>query len=134
MPLLYQLSYLAVCWRLPICKLPAFCYVQSGEYEDAIREHQHELQLSESVQDVIGAAVANRKIGECYSQLGHYKKALRHQGRHLELARSVDSYVEEQRAHATIGRTYLFQGENSKQSNPDEAQVALHKARESFFK
>ncbi|XP_038076299.1 tonsoku-like protein [Patiria miniata] len=117
-----------------LCNVLGELLSRYGEYEEAIKEHQQELRLSDSLQDVIGAAVANRKIGECYSQLGHFKKALRHQGRHLELARAVESHVEEQRARATIGRTFLFQGESMRQDNPDEAVHALQKARDSFLK
>ena len=80
-----------------------------GKYEEAIHEHETELHLSEALDDSIGAAVGNRKIGECYCELGQYDKALQHQERHLSLAQSCNDDVEEQRAWATIGRTYLFQ-------------------------
>ncbi|XP_022094570.1 tonsoku-like protein [Acanthaster planci] len=117
-----------------LCNVLGELLSRHGEYEEAIKEHQQELRLSESLQDVIGAAVASRKIGECYSQLGHYKKALLYQGRHLELARSVKNHVEEQRAQATIGRTFLIQGESMRQDHPNEAIHVLQKARESFLK
>ncbi|XP_033120305.1 tonsoku-like protein isoform X2 [Anneissia japonica] len=85
--------------------------VTHGEYESALQEHIHELQLSESLKDVIGSAVANRLIGECYCEMGRYTKALKYQQNHLEKARSVNNDVEEQRALATIGRTYLLQSD-----------------------
>lgn len=56
----------------PVCSL----YV-SGDYEAAIREHQQELSLSEVLNDVIGRAVANRKIGECYAEMGNIEAALK---------------------------------------------------------
>lgn len=49
----------------------------SGDYQAAIREHQQELALSEVLNDVIGRAVANRKIGECYAELGNIEAALK---------------------------------------------------------
>lgn len=49
----------------------------SGDYEAAIREHQQELALSEVLNDVIGRAVASRKIGECYAEMGNIEAALK---------------------------------------------------------
>ncbi|XP_071965938.1 tonsoku-like protein [Antedon mediterranea] len=99
-----------------------------GEYEAALEEHFQELQLSESLKDVIGSAVANRRIGECYCEMGLYKKALKYQQNHLEKAQSVDNRVEEQRALATIGRTYLLQSDiyNDKTEALNKAQEAFH--------
>lgn len=48
-----------------------------GDYEAAIGEHQQELSLSEVSNDVIGRAVANRKIGECYAEMGNIAAALK---------------------------------------------------------
>lgn len=48
-----------------------------GDYEAAITEHQQELALSEVLNDVIGRAVANRKIGECYAEMGNIEAALK---------------------------------------------------------
>lgn len=58
----------------------AFFLVLSGDYEAAISEHQEELALSEVLNDVIGRAVANRKIGECYAELGNIEAALKVSG------------------------------------------------------
>uniref|UniRef100_A0A8C4WWZ9 Tonsoku-like protein n=1 Tax=Eptatretus burgeri TaxID=7764 RepID=A0A8C4WWZ9_EPTBU len=80
-------------------------------HEEATEEHRQELRLSEALGDVLGGAVASRKVGECYAALGNYSEALSHQHRHLELARSVGNEVEEQRAWATIGRTHIFRHE-----------------------
>lgn len=49
----------------------------SGDYQAAIGEHQQELSLSEVLNDVIGRAVANRKIGECFAELGNIEAALK---------------------------------------------------------
>lgn len=48
-----------------------------GDYRAAIEEHRQELELSEVLHDVIGSAVANRKIGECYAELGNIEAALK---------------------------------------------------------
>ncbi|KAM9777573.1 tonsoku-like protein [Neosynchiropus ocellatus] len=99
-----------------------------GDYEAAIQEHQQELALSEVSNDVIGRAVANRKIGECFAELGNIDAALKHQRCHLDLARSVRDHAEEQRALATIGRTYLFRYES------DQSKKSLELAEDAFKK
>lgn len=48
-----------------------------GDYKAAISEHRQELALSEALNDVIGRAVANRKIGECYAEMGNFTAALK---------------------------------------------------------
>lgn len=48
-----------------------------GRYAEALREHQHELQLLESVDDPLGCAVAHRKIGERLAELEDYSAALK---------------------------------------------------------
>ncbi|XP_028251309.1 tonsoku-like protein [Parambassis ranga] len=111
-----------------ICNQLGELLSRSGDYEDAIREHQQELALSEVLNDVIGRAVANRKIGECYAEMGNTDAALKHQHRHLDLARSVRDHAEEQRALATIGRTYLFRYES------DQSRTSLEQAEEAFRK
>nr|XP_025727141.1 tonsoku-like protein [Callorhinus ursinus] len=78
-----------------------------GRYAEALREHQHELRLLESVDDPLGCAVAHRKVGERLAELEDYSAALKHQHRYLELAHSLSNHTEVQRAWATIGRTYL---------------------------
>uniref|UniRef100_A0A4W3H2Y2 Tonsoku-like protein n=1 Tax=Callorhinchus milii TaxID=7868 RepID=A0A4W3H2Y2_CALMI len=98
----------------------------AGQFREAADEHRQELQLSESVKDVIGAAVANRRIGECLAEMGSYKNALKHQRTHLSLARSVDNDIEEQRAWATIGRTYLYMHETS------QSRESLSEAEDAF--
>ncbi|XP_077993880.1 tonsoku-like protein [Glandiceps talaboti] len=115
-----------------ICNALGELLSKNGEYEEAIQEHKAELQISESLADVIGAAVANRKIGECYSELNRYDKALKYQNKHLELAESVSNHVEEQRALATIGRTYLCQADSIIDVTKEKA--SLQKAQESFLR
>uniref|UniRef100_A0A673MGC2 Tonsoku-like protein n=1 Tax=Sinocyclocheilus rhinocerous TaxID=307959 RepID=A0A673MGC2_9TELE len=101
-----------------LCNHLGEVYAKTGDYRSAIEEHRQELELSEILHDVIGSAVANRKIGECYAELGNIEAALKHQRLHLNLARSVHDAAEEQRALATIGRTYLFlfDSDNSRDS------------------
>ncbi|XP_006830846.1 PREDICTED: tonsoku-like protein [Chrysochloris asiatica] len=78
-----------------------------GRYAEALEEHRQELQLLESTDDLLGCAVAHRKIGERLAEMEDYSAALKHQHRYLELACSLSNHVEQQRAWATIGRTYL---------------------------
>lgn len=59
---------------------PTLLFLLSGDYEAAVSEHQQELALSEALNDVIGRAVANRKIGECYAELGNIEAALKVSG------------------------------------------------------
>uniref|UniRef100_A0A1A8BW02 NF-kappa-B inhibitor-like protein 2 n=1 Tax=Nothobranchius kadleci TaxID=1051664 RepID=A0A1A8BW02_NOTKA len=100
-----------------ICNQLGELLSRTGDYKAAIREHQQELALSEALKDVIGRAVAHRKIGECYAEMGNIEAALKHQHHHLDLARSVRDHAEEQRALATIGRTYLFCYESDQSKN-----------------
>ncbi|XP_051246488.1 tonsoku-like protein isoform X9 [Dicentrarchus labrax] len=111
-----------------ICNQLGELLSRNGDYEAAIREHQQELALSEVLNDVIGRAVANRKIGECYAEMGNIEAALKHQRCHLDLARSVSDHAEEQRALATIGRTYLFRYES------DQSKNSLEQAEDAFRK
>ncbi|KAL6105552.1 tonsl [Pungitius sinensis] len=111
-----------------ICNLLGELLARSGDYGAAIREHQQELSLSEVLNDVIGRAVAHRKIGECCAEMGNIEAALKHQRCHLDLARSVGDHAEEQRALATIGRTYLFRYES------DQSRNSLNQAEEAFKK
>ncbi|KAI4889200.1 hypothetical protein NFI96_012968 [Prochilodus magdalenae] len=109
-----------------ICNQLGELLAKNGDYQAAIEEHRQELALSEVLHDVIGCAVANRKIGECYAELGKIEAALEHQRRHLYLARSVSDAAEEQRALATIGRTYLFL------HDCDQSQDSLKQAKDAF--
>ncbi|KAJ7989205.1 hypothetical protein DPEC_G00317090 [Dallia pectoralis] len=101
---------------------------RNGDYRAAIEEHRQELQISTAMNDVIGRAVANRKIGECYAEMGNIEAALKHQRCHLDLARSVKDHAEEQRALATIGRTFLFRYES------DSSKESLTQAEDAFRK
>ncbi|XP_034015385.1 tonsoku-like protein isoform X2 [Thalassophryne amazonica] len=111
-----------------ICNQLGALLSRHGDYEAALREHQQELALCEAISDVIGQAVANRKIGECLTEMGNIEDALKHQRRHLDLARLVKDHIEEQRALATIGRTFLYCYESDKSRN------ILEQAEEAFRK
>ncbi|KAF7704452.1 hypothetical protein HF521_021524 [Silurus meridionalis] len=111
-----------------LCNQLGELLAKNGDYQAAIEEHRQELALSEVLHDVIGCAVANRKIGECYAELGNIEAALKHQRRHLDLARSVNDATEEQRALATIGRTYLFLHDS------DQSTDSLKQAEDAFKK
>ncbi|XP_068953095.1 tonsoku-like protein isoform X2 [Petaurus breviceps papuanus] len=100
-----------------------------GSYREALAEHQQELHLLEITGDVLGCAVAHRKIGERLAELEDYTAALKHQHRHLELAESLSSYIEQQRAWATIGRTYLASYDHSQSVDALlQAQTAFEKS------
>ncbi|XP_012397430.2 LOW QUALITY PROTEIN: tonsoku-like protein [Sarcophilus harrisii] len=100
-----------------------------GSYREALAEHQQELHLLEITGDVLGCAVAHRKIGERLAELEDYTSALKHQHRHLELAQSLSSYIEQQRAWATIGRTYLASYDHSQSVDALlQAQTAFEKS------
>lgn len=90
-----------------------------------------EFDLSQTMGDALGAAIANRKIGECYCELGQFQKALEHQQRHLQYGKKEHNAVEEQRAYATLGRTYLCQSDAV--TGRTARRLALMKAQESFF-
>ncbi|XP_013407621.1 tonsoku-like protein, partial [Lingula anatina] len=115
-----------------LCNVIGELKAKFGRFEDAIEDHQMELHLSEALDDSMGTAIANRKIGECYCELGKFDLALKHQHRHLELAESEHSDIEQQRAWATIGRTYLYQAEAIK--TPGGAEAVLRKGEDAFMK
>lgn len=48
----------------------------AGRFAEALREHQQELLLLESVDDRLGCAVAHRKVGERLAELECYDAAL----------------------------------------------------------
>ena len=105
--------------------------IYSGNFEDAIAEHEQELALCEALDDQLGMAVAHRRVGECYSELGSFDDALRHQHLHLDLAQRCGSVVERQRAHATIGLTHFRRAEACGSGTPEESE-ALNDAEDAF--
>ncbi|XP_055339031.1 tonsoku-like protein [Paramacrobiotus metropolitanus] len=110
-----------------ICNYLGELLSKEGRYEDAINEHETELEMCEKLQDALGKAIANRKLGECYCALGSFDKALAYQQQHLVIARELGNELEQQRAHATLGRTYLCKAEAA-----DDVRGALAKAEQSF--
>ncbi|XP_067323325.1 tonsoku-like protein [Anolis sagrei] len=111
-----------------LCNQLGSILARHGQFQEALEEHRLELRLLEGLGDIIGCAVAHRKIGECLAELESYEAALKHQRRHLDLARSVSSDIEQQRAWATIGRTYMFMAEGQQSSS------ALEEAEKAFMK
>lgn len=65
----------------------------TGNYTEAIEEHERERIISEGLGDKIGEAVACRKIGECHCALAQYDKALEFQHQHLVLAQECRDQV-----------------------------------------
>ncbi|XP_059579640.1 tonsoku-like protein isoform X2 [Alligator mississippiensis] len=109
-----------------VCNQLGEALARHGRYHEALEEHRQELRLLESAGDVLGCAVAHRKIGERLAELESYDAALKHQRQHLELARSLANHAEQQRAWATIGRTYMFIADSS------QAGEALREAEQAF--
>ncbi|XP_019368566.1 PREDICTED: tonsoku-like protein [Gavialis gangeticus] len=109
-----------------ICNQLGDALARHGRYREALEEHRQELRLLESAGDVLGCAVAHRKIGERLAELESYDAALKHQHQHLELARSLSNHAEQQRAWATIGRTYMFIADSSQSGE------ALREAEQAF--
>uniref|UniRef100_A0A674I0X8 Tonsoku-like protein n=1 Tax=Terrapene triunguis TaxID=2587831 RepID=A0A674I0X8_9SAUR len=111
-----------------ICNQLGEILARHGRYREALEEHRQELRLLESVEDVLGCAVAHRKIGERLAELENYEAALKHQRQHLALAHALSDHTEQQRAWATIGRTYMFVAESG------QAGEALREAEQAFMK
>ena len=57
----------------------------SGDYQNAVIEHEEEIYLSEVSGDAIGVAVGHRKVGEAYCSLEMFEKAFFHQQKYLEV-------------------------------------------------
>jgi NF-kappa-B inhibitor-like protein 2 len=110
-----------------ICNYLGELLMREERYQDAISEHETELEMCEKSKDDLGKAIANRKIGECYCAMGDFEKALRFQQKHLTISRQINSDIEQQRAYATIGRTYMCRAEGT-----DELADSLRKAKEAF--
>ena len=56
-----------------------------GCFDEAIDAHKEEVHLSEAINDVIGVAVGNRKVGECLCELRQFDDAIKHQQTHLKV-------------------------------------------------
>lgn len=91
-----------------LCNTIGSKYLDQEKYAEALQEHLEELKYCEWVEDQLGIAVANRRIGECYTFLYHFEEALHHISQFYEVAVSLKSVIEEQRAWATFGRTYYL--------------------------
>lgn len=78
------------------------------KHEKALRYHREELQISESLSDNLGSAVAHRKIGECLGILCRFVDSFKHLQKYLKLAQSLHNVEEVQRAHTTIGRMWYM--------------------------
>ncbi|KAG8191202.1 hypothetical protein JTE90_011885 [Oedothorax gibbosus] len=102
-----------------------------GQHEEALELHNEELSYNDMIKDRLGAAIANRRLGECYSQMNNFKKALTHIEIFKKIATEIGNVVEEQRAWATLGRTfylkYLF---DLGSSDLDKAEISYQKALE----
>ena len=46
-----------------------------GLYDEAIEQHEEELGLCEALDDRLGVAIANRKLGECHAEKQDFKTA-----------------------------------------------------------
>ena len=91
----------------------------AGKWEKALRYHREELQLSESLKDDLGMAVAHRMIGESLASLCQFKESLKHQKKYFELAKAQGNLQEVQRAYATIGRIHYMKYKAEGRSSVD---------------
>ena len=66
------MEYVSLC----LSQLSTVWYIFEGETRDAINEHETELSFCEDLKDLLGEAVACRKLGECYMELGEFDTAL----------------------------------------------------------
>ncbi|XP_066915098.1 tonsoku-like protein [Clytia hemisphaerica] len=115
-----------------ICNVIGETLSSFGCFDEAIDAHKEEVHLSEAINDVIGVAVGNRKVGECLCELRQFDDAIKHQQKHLKLARSVDNVLEQQRALATLGRTYFVQAEDF-DDDPGGTKQCLKKSEKAYF-
>ena len=104
--------------------------ILTGEYEQSLHYHKEELQLCDSLQDLLGLAVSHRKIGESLASLCQFNEALKHQQKYLELAQDLNNMKEIQRAHTTIGRVWYMR---MKSSDEWDSKCALKSARGAFL-
>lgn len=101
------------------CQYVCVTIVYAGKYEKALRYHREELQLSESLKDHLGMAVAHRMIGESLASLCQFQESLKHQKKYFELAVAQGSVEEVQRAYATIGRIHYMKYKAEDRSSAD---------------
>ncbi|XP_078492473.1 tonsoku-like protein [Ciona intestinalis] len=90
-----------------VCNVLGNLYLETGDTTEALSMHQNELALCGLLHDVVGQAVAHRKIGDVFVSMSNYTSAIKHHTLHLELASRVEDKVEMQRANTSLGRTYL---------------------------
>ena len=102
----------------------------TGEHEKALRYHHEELQLSESLNDKLGQAVAHRKVGECLADMCQFKKAIEEQNLYLEISKSLDNLQEKQRAYATLGRVWYMRYKAEENERRDNY---LQKSKDAFM-
>ncbi|EDV26009.1 uncharacterized protein TRIADDRAFT_55680 [Trichoplax adhaerens] len=76
-----------------ICNALGELYFRNGEYRKAVKIHREELILCEALNDRLGVAIANRKIGENLCELRQFDQALDHVKEHLKIAREVARHV-----------------------------------------
>lgn len=99
-----------------ICNALGNEYCDQEKYEEALVEHLEELNYCQMIEDELGTAVANRKIGECYTSLNKFNKALQHIKKFYDISVKLKSDIETQRAFATFGRTYYVKYQHDKAS------------------
>ena len=63
----------------------ALFFYFAGLYSEAVEWHKEEVNCSEAANDILGAAIGHRKIGECLCELSEFEEALKHQKKHLKV-------------------------------------------------
>jgi NF-kappa-B inhibitor-like protein 2 len=91
-----------------VCNYLGVLLAAQGKLAEAIAEHKQELKLCQQLDDLLGIAVANRRLGECYSESQSFRTALVHLKQYLKIAINLKNGVEVQRAQTTLGRAYFL--------------------------
>lgn len=117
---------------IKICNCLGRKYLQNQRYEEAIAEHNEELEASLRIGCRLSEAIARRALGECYSEINEYKKALIEHKKYLSLSESLGDQIEVQRAFATLGRTHLLRAQELYNNNDEIDKNILIQAKDAF--
>ncbi|RWS24639.1 tonsoku-like protein, partial [Leptotrombidium deliense] len=97
-----------------ICNYKGELYSKISYFSEALQEHNEELKYCRKNGDVLGEAIAYRKIGECHAMMEQFEDALVNALRYRKLVEENENNLEIQRAWTTIGRIYFLQYSSEK--------------------
>ncbi|CAK9289937.1 unnamed protein product [Gordionus sp. m RMFG-2023] len=116
-----------------ICNYLGDIYSKLERYEDALEEHYQELKISQDFSDILGQAIAHRRIAECLCSLKKFSDSYIHVAQYLKMSQKAKSLIEQQRAHTTMGRIFMLEYEHLVATN-DEFKIGIEKHIEFFNK